>query len=125
MGNAYLQMDLSTARPEVLVARLFERAIRCTREVRDLEPDPGQRAKLLRRALDIVSELRRSLDHEQGGKIAQDLEALYEFISSRLLLATVETSPVPLDEAIRVLEILVEPWQQMAATSVAAVGDDS
>ncbi len=119
MTNAYFQMDVRTASPEALVSRLYERAIRCTRQAGELssgDPTP-ERAALLRKSLDIVSELRNALDFERGGEIARNLDALYEFVNERLVRAGIETDDRASAEALRILEILAAPWRQLAGAA--------
>ena len=123
MPNPYLQNEIRTASPEALVAKLYERAILCAREARELGHDPAseKRGEQLRRALDIVCELRSALDLERGGEIASNLDALYEFVAGRLVVAATGSDPQPVDDALRVLEILVEPWRELASRPRAAV----
>ena len=116
MGQRYLQLDIETARPEILVDKLFQKALQCTRSARHSEtPDDDIRVRSLRRSLDIVSELRGSLDLEVGGEIGENLDHLYEFVTSRLMLASVESDDTKIDEALRVLEPLAEAWSEIAS----------
>ena len=73
MSNAYLQMDVRTASPEALIARLFDRAIRCTRDAQTLDPrdQVQERMQLLGRSLEIVSELRKSVASALGCSAAE------------------------------------------------------
>ncbi len=117
MGHRYLQLDVGTARPEVLVSRLFQKAIQCSRAARTEEmTDSLQRLRSLRRSLDIVSELRSTLDIEVAGEMGENLDRLYEFVNHRLMLASVETDDRMIDEALRVLEPLGEAWLELAST---------
>ncbi|MEM7409209.1 MAG: flagellar export chaperone FliS [Myxococcota bacterium] len=122
MVNPYLQNEIRTASPEALVVRLYERAILCAREARELtEAQQAEtRNARLRRALDIVNELRSSLDMDRGGEIAANLDALYEFVSHRLLAAGMQSEGEPIEDALRILEILVEPWREIAHGARAA-----
>jgi flagellar protein FliS len=73
------------------------------------------------RALGILAELQSSLDREKGGKIAEELDELYAWMTSRLVDATVKQDVRPLNDVKRVLQILLDGWQQVAANP-AAVG---
>ena len=54
--------------------------------------------------LAIIAELQNTLDLERGGKIATDLDSLYDWVTSRLLDATVQQNVRPIDDVVRVLE---------------------
>jgi len=124
VGNRYLQVDVATARPELLVARLLDRAVSCIQQARDSDPAaPGAaRAQSLSKAVAVIGELRSALDMERGGEVARNLDALYEFVSFRLLAASVEPGPEPLDEALRPLEIVASAWQELVAGTAEGVG---
>lgn len=124
MGNRYLQMDVATARPEVLVARLLGRAVSCIQQARSVDPAAGngERARSLSKAIDVIAELRSSLDMERGGEVASNLDALYEFVNHRLLAASIDSGPQPLDEALRPLEIVSSAWQEMMGLAAEGAG---
>ncbi len=119
MGHRYRQMDIRTASPETLISKLLEKAVRCTQAARGPERDPALRGQALGRALDIVSELRNSLDFEAGGEIARNLDLLYEFVADRLIAASLSSQDAPLDESLKVLETLREGWNEMLASGAA------
>lgn len=57
-------------------------------------------------ALSIIDGLRQSLDLEKGGEIAQNLNALYDYMQRRLVVANLENKTEILDEvAVLLLEI--------------------
>jgi flagellar protein FliS len=115
MGQRYRQMDIATATPESLVGRLLAASLEQGRRAR-AELGAGvvaERCRALSRCVAIVAELRSSLDMERGGEIAANLHRLYDFAIERLLEANLRSSPGPLDEALRVLEILAEAWAEM------------
>lgn len=115
MGNRYLQVDVATARPEVLIARLLGRAVSCIQQARSADPVSAgsERARSLSKAIDVIAELRNALDMERGGDVAGNLDAVYEFVNHRLLAASIDTGPKPLDEALRPLEIVSSAWLEM------------
>jgi flagellar protein FliS len=114
VGRRYLHIDLMTSRAEVLVARLFAKALACVRAAGSGEADAPARLRDLRRALDILAELRSALDLAAGGEIAHNLDRLYEFASERLMRAAVGFANGPIDDALRVLEPLAEAWHELA-----------
>lgn len=127
MGNRYLEMEIQTATPEMLVVKLYEGAMRSARRAQELHGQGrlGDRGRSISKALAIVGELQDALDLEAGGEIAQNLRRLYFFVSDRLLDASVNGRMESIDEALRVLEPLYGAWVEIARGGVprnAAVG---
>jgi flagellar protein FliS len=77
--------------------------------------DIRARQNAISRALAIVSELQSCLDMDGGGAIAAELDRLYTWMTSRLIDATVRQEAKPIQEVRRVLEILRDSWQEVAA----------
>lgn len=120
MIDRYREMDIVTASPTTLVVKLYEGALRNAFEARrqiELGCIPA-RAVAIDKALAIVAELQGSLDFEQGGEIAPQLHDLYHFVTQRLLEANRDASTRAIDDAVGVLEILLEAWQQLAGNPV-------
>ena len=112
----YQAMDISTASPEMLVVRLYEGAIRNARQAlaHHEAGRVGERGRAISKAIAIVSELSSALDMERGGEIAANLSSLYGFVNEQLLEANLSGSPRHIEDALRVLDILVEAWVQVA-----------
>lgn len=120
-ASAYAKIGLETgvtaANPHQLIVMLFDGALaalgtaqQCMKE-RNI-PGKGQ---AISKAITIVdSGLRASLNKDVGGEIAQNLDALYEYISSRMLLANLNNDPALLDEATRLLRDLKGAWEAIA-----------
>ena len=112
VAKAYQQQAVLTASKEKLVVLLYDGAI--------LNIDRAQRAfdasdvaaigEAIGRAFAIIGELRSSIDHEQGGEIAENLERLYDFAQDRLFNVNRNRDPSPLSEARSVLVTLKEGW---------------
>lgn len=116
MSNPYLEMELRTAPPELIVGRLLDRAVAmvsAAAERRELAPAESTQA--VTRAIEIVSELRSSLDLEAGGEIAGSLDGLYAFVTSRLLQGGTQGDGAALGDALRVLEHLAGTWAELIA----------
>jgi len=111
--HPYASIDIETASPVALVAKLFSAATRHLRNARDARDDARARGASASRALDIIGELRQSLSMEQGGEIARNLDALYEFASARILDGTRGRSG-GFAEALRALEPLEQAFVELA-----------
>ncbi len=68
------------------------------------------KGEMLGKTIAIVMALRESLDFEQGGEIASNLDSLYDYIAQRLLDVTRNNQLAPLDEAVSLLREIKEGW---------------
>ena len=109
-------MEIKTATPEMVVVKLYEGALRFIRQAKECQ-DAGQvagRATAIAKALAIVGELQQSLNLEEGGEIARNLDSLYFYVTDRLLEANVRGTVQPLEEASGVLSTLNEAWVEIS-----------
>jgi len=85
--QSYREASALGASPVELVVRLYEKLIEDLRQVqRAIENnDVGLRSNRIKHAILIVGHLQSSLDFEKGGKVARDLEKLYNNLRNRLL----------------------------------------
>lgn len=116
MGARYREMEIRTATPEMVVVKLYEGALRFLRQAAQCQSEgdvPG-RATAVGKALAIVSELQQSLDLDRGGEIARNLDALYFYVTDRLLEANVRGTSQPIEEAASVLSTLNEAWVEIS-----------
>jgi flagellar protein FliS len=83
--------------------------------------DIGQKGKSLSKAIMIIdSGLRAALDKKAGGEIAESLDALYEYMSNRLLAANVNSDLGMVEEVQRLLIELRDAWNAIADTPAAS-----
>lgn len=118
--NAYGKQDLKaqveSASPHRLILMLFDGAIKsCHLAKVHMEngaiPDKGM---AISKAISIIQEgLRLSLDKEVGGELAENLDALYEYMGQRLLQANVRNDQAILDEVLGLLSGLRDSWAQI------------
>jgi flagellar protein FliS len=119
--SAYQQSAVETASPTELVVMLYDGALkfiglaRAAIERRDIPA----RSEAISRALAIVGHLRTTLDVERGGDVAQSLDQLYDYVTSRLLDASFTQQTGPLDEAVTVLSNLRDGWASIGTTPAA------
>ena len=114
--NPYQNVAVQTSSPTKLVVMLYEGAIRFIREgvaaieAKNLE---GKRQSL-DRAVAIVQHLNSTLDMERGGAVAVDLNRLYSYITSRIVDGSMKLETAPLEEAIKLLNVLLMGWEDLA-----------
>ena len=113
---AYVKNDLENLSREEIVVKLYE-ALRIRLQAAIEEINDGniaKKAEHLSRALAIVLELQASLDMEQGGEIAANLNDLYDYLVSDLLMANLKNDTQKIEEALKVVEPLLEAWTEIA-----------
>ncbi len=74
---------------------------------------PGEKAKLLHRSIEIIQELRGSLDLSAGGQIAANLDELYDYIERRLLKANLESNPQIIAEVSSLVQTIRDGWAEI------------
>lgn len=114
----YRTQAVTTASPAQLVAMLYQGALTAiTVAEQALEGSDANRGEVahreLVRAQAIVTELSASLDHEQGGDIARNLESLYDFCSDRLMQANVKKDAGLLTAVRSTIADLADAWNHV------------
>ena len=118
----YRQTEVQSRTPLELVTMLYDGALRFLAVARDAieRRDIPTRREALNRALAIVGELQSTLNMEQGGEIAAELDRLYEYSNLRLLDAAIKNDVAPIDEVRRIFEVLRDGWATVARQTSAA-----
>jgi flagellar protein FliS len=113
--QAYLSENIPTGNPVGLVTALYEGAIKAVQEARHcLETaDIWGRSKAISKAVDILTELILSLDHDKGGDLSKRLQELYGYMQHRLLTAHANQEDQPMAEVISLLTTLLDGWYQV------------
>ncbi|MFO7788190.1 MAG: flagellar export chaperone FliS [Halospina sp.] len=115
--QAYQQVNTQTsitdADPHKLIQLLLDGALeRINMAKGRIEAkDYAGKGNLIGKAMDILASLRTSLDFEQGGELAANLEALYDYMERGLLEASVRNDPEKLDEIAGLLRTVKEGWE--------------
>jgi len=112
-AQQYKQTHITTANRGQILLMLYEAAIRNVQRAIDCieKKDIPGKGMAIGKTHDIISELTSTLDHNVGGKIAQDLERLYNFMTEQLLQANLENSGEKLAAVKKLLENLLEGWR--------------
>ena len=69
-------------------------------------------------AISIIDGLRASLDLENGGENAQNLDDLYDYMTRRLARANIENNPVFLDEVSSLMRSINSAWDEVPENKV-------
>lgn len=112
-AEAGIGAKVNSATPHQLILLLFEGAASAI-SVAKLHIERGevaQKGKLISQAIDIITNgLKASLNQEAGGKLAQQLAALYDYMARRLLSANLDNNIAALDEVGSLLEEIHTAW---------------
>jgi len=108
--------DISTASPHRLIVLLFEGAETAisVAKVHAEQGNIAERGTSISKAIEIISNgLKVSLDMKQGGELAQQLSALYDYMVSRLLYANMKNDIPTMNEVLRLLGEIHGAWKQI------------
>lgn len=113
--NAYSQYQhnqITSASPEQILLMLYDGAIRFTRQAMyGLEEENLTLFHHgIKKSMAIITEFSNSLNHEIGGEIAENLDALYNFMIRELTLANLHKDIEKLRIVDRLLTDLRATW---------------
>ena len=110
----YIQTQVSTTTQGDLVIMLFDAALKYLHQAKEkiVEKNYAQKGILISKALDILAELQGSLNINKGGELADRLQKLYFFCSSRLLTANLKMDITKIDEVVGILSGLREAFSE-------------
>lgn len=121
-ATAYAKVDLesrvNSANQHQLIQMLYDGAILSVAQaITALErKDIAAKGVAVSRAISIIEDgLRASLDPTQGGPLAESLDGLYEYMSQRLLLASLRNDPAVFGEVKQLLNELRDAWASIAS----------
>jgi flagellar secretion chaperone FliS len=120
-ANAYVQTHVQSRSPLELVVMLYDGALRFLGDARTAieQNDLARKRTAMSRALAIMSELQSTLNIEQGGEIATQLDSLYTYLNGRMLDASMKNDVAALDESAGLLAMLRSAWADIAANEAA------
>ncbi len=112
--NQYKKTAVNTASKEQILLMLYDGAIKFLHkaklafETNDIE----QIHNNITRAERIITEFQSTLDMENGGRFAQELYSLYEYLNNRLFMANMKKRTDYIDEVLRHLTELRDTWRE-------------
>lgn len=111
-----VESGVTAADPHKLISMLYQGAMLAIANAKNgiLRKDIAAKGKAISHAILIIdSGLNASLNKEVGGPLALNLSALYDYMSTRLLLANMNNDLEALDEVSRLLTDLKEAWESI------------
>ena len=107
-----VQTSIDSASSHQLIDMLFQgMRTRLLQAVGSIERgDLETKAAAISACVDILGGLQASLDHEQGGEIAANLDGLYDYMQRRLFRASVDNDIEALKEVNDLVDTLRSAW---------------
>ena len=107
-----VQSGVETASPHKLIQMLLDGTIEKVQLARGYmeRHEIAKKCETVSWAMAIIDGLRSSLNMADGGAIAENLDALYDYMLRRLLDANLDNDPAALDEVVKLLSDLREGW---------------
>lgn len=114
-AKVHTHSSVETASPHKLIDMLYEGALERITQARGAMryKQTEAKGKRINQAIGIVGGLRENLNIEEGGDIAQNLDALYVYIQSILAKAHFQNDESKLEEATTLLLDLRDAWKQI------------
>lgn len=115
-GQVAVESSVMGASPHQLILLLYDAAEQSLRmAIRHMqEGDFLRKAEAISRATSLIHDgLRAGLDPSRGGALVGQLEALYDYMTQRILAAHSTNDPAPLIEVLGLLTELHDAWKQV------------
>ena len=112
--DAYRKTSIHTASKEQILLMLYQAAIKnCRKAIEAIQnKDVPKKGEFIGKLQDIVIELNNSLDFKIGGKVAEELSSLYDYILFSSTQANIKIEVTPLEGCLKVLITLYEGWAE-------------
>ena len=112
-ANVGLETGVASASPHKLIIMLYDGVLAAllTAKANMIAGNIAVKGTAISKAINIIDNgLRVSLDIKAGGEIAENLDALYDYMSRRLFHANLKNDAIAVDEVHSLLSGLREAW---------------
>jgi flagellar secretion chaperone FliS len=111
-SSVKVQSSVEDASPHRLIQMLFEGALERIAQAKGamLQNQIAKKGELIGKAVAIVGGLQGSLNDSEGGRLAANLDSLYDYIIRRLIQANHENKPEYLDECGKLIAGVKTAW---------------
>lgn len=127
-ANVGVETGVAAASPHKLVVMLFEGAmLAISSAIQHMQSgNIAQKGTAISKAITIIEDgLRASLDKKVGGEVALNLDALYEYMGKRLVVANLKNQQSILEEVYQLLKGLKDAWESIAPAPGSAAPQQS
>jgi len=114
-----LRASVEMASPKELIGMLLDGALTALAKSKGAieRKDISERTLQLNKANDIILGLKDFLDHEKGGEIASNLDALYDYMVRTLIQANRNNDQEKVQEVMNLLLEVKSGWSAMETNS--------
>lgn len=112
--NQYKQTNAATASKEQILLMLYDGIIKFLLKAKiGFEKNNIQEIhNNITKAQRIITEFQSTLDMENGGKFAQEMYRLYDYLDMRLFEANIDKKPEFVDEVLKHVTELRDTWKE-------------
>jgi flagellar protein FliS len=112
--NQYKNNQIATASSDQILLMLYDGSIRFCKQAKKAieEKDTPSKGRFISKAMAIITEFSNTLDHEIGGDIAKNLDALYAYMLKELTQANIHNETQPIDNTCNMLCELRATWAE-------------
>ena len=117
-----VESGVASADSHKLILMLFEGSINALNRAKQeiLHSNISAKVEMISKAISIIDNgLKASLDISVGGEIANNLQALYDYMTRQLLIANIQNSTGTINEVIELLSQLQEAWRSIGNKELA------
>ena len=112
--KASLESQVAKASANGLITMLLDGAlVRIAQAKVQMEQGKQRQGEIIGKVIDIVASLDSYLDHEKGGEVSANLEALYDYVVRQLFQANVKSDVQLLEECESLLGEIRVGWIAM------------
>ena len=118
-----VQSGVDSASPHMLIKMLFDGLIQSLNAARGAlqRGDIAEKGRQIGKAVRILEEgLKGGLNPAQGGEIAGNLAALYDYCVSRLTLANMRNDLALVEEVVSLITPVAQSWSEIGTNNGAA-----
>ena len=118
-----VQSGVDSASPHMLIKMLFDGLIQSLNAARGAlqRGDIAEKGRQIGKAVRILEEgLKGGLNPAQGGEIAGNLAALYDYCVSRLTLANMRNDLALVEEVVSLIAPVAQSWSEIGPNNGAA-----
>ncbi|AVS96943.1 flagellar export chaperone FliS [Paracidovorax avenae] len=126
-ANAYQRINVETSMHTIdqhqLVSLLYAGVLSSIATARGAlaRGDVATKCAAISKAVRILEEgLSTALDRDEGGALANNLEAVYDYSLRRLIQANAKNDDAMLEEVARLIEPIAQGWNEIKKVAVAA-----
>jgi len=118
----YVRTDIQTSDPRAVIVILYEGAMNFLKQwVESVRGDRrSEMSYFINRTQKIIQYLSSSLDFENGGEVAVNLDRLYAYMRDTLNEANIGCQPEKIEEVIGLFRTLLEGWREIVNDPEAA-----